>query len=213
MSQQGLITERDGTGGIRASWPRCRGSPGRRPSATRRPRSACDTAEFVGQAGEAALRRFALEDQRSGTPRSMQPATAGACEAERARTKLALGEARHAAGHRTRARSDLPRHRPRTARSTRRVGILWRCSSPGAAAWSGLGTVAARRCPNHYAGDQQPGPINSATSHRASSGRCFERRLTRSPGQARVSGAPRPARPPRRAAPGSRSTYRGVHPR
>jgi hypothetical protein len=84
------------------------------------PGSACDAAEFAGQAGEAALRRFAFEDAvRWYAHADASLASAGAPDADRARVKLALGEARYAAGDRTRGRADLLAAADRAGRATR----------------------------------------------------------------------------------------------
>jgi type II secretory pathway predicted ATPase ExeA len=84
------------------------------------PAVAREAAEFAGQAGEAALRRYAYEDAvRWYAHADTRLASAGAGEAERARVKLALGEARHAAGDRAGARSDLLEAAERARRAAR----------------------------------------------------------------------------------------------
>jgi hypothetical protein len=84
------------------------------------PGTAREAAEFAGQAGEAALRRFAFEDAvRWYAQADASLASAGAGDAERARMKLALGEVRHAAGDRMQARSDLLEAAERAGRAAR----------------------------------------------------------------------------------------------
>ena len=84
------------------------------------PAAAREAAEFAGQAGEAALRRFAFEDAvRWYAVADASLASAGASDVDRAQTKLTLGEARHAAGDRVGARSDLLQAADRARRAAR----------------------------------------------------------------------------------------------
>jgi hypothetical protein len=76
--------------------------------------------EFAARAAEQALRRLAFEDAVRWYSRADAGlATADAGDEDRARVKLALGEARQAAGDRTRARADLLEAAGRARRAAR----------------------------------------------------------------------------------------------